>query len=947
MGEFVIQHSFNSGEWAPALNARVDLQKYHQGAALLENFFVDYRGGASTRTGTRYILQCYKSATAVRLISFQASFSVSYILEFGDFYIRFYSAGAPILETATVISGVTLANPGVIHDVAHGYLTGEWIFVQNIIGTTQLNNKYFIVVFIDADHFSLTDLFGVAVNTTTYTAYVSSGTAKRVYTLPSPYAAADLDTIKFTENINTLVLCHPNYVPYVLTLVTAANWILAPILFGATITAPTGQSVASTLGAGTVNYAYVITAVDATGQESGPSAYATLASKLDLRTTPGTNTITWTAVTGARSYNVYKTQYNYGAVVPSGVSFGFIGNCSDVTFLDTNFVQPDFSLTPPVGQNPFQGAGVQSTTITNPGTYTSVVTATFDTAPSGGQTATGDVILQAIGTPTIASNADPIFFPGVVVNFTNGIRAVVATTFATPGAILTFQPLTYPGSNPGAFRGAGAPVTAVVGGTFVSSFGIGVCTANFVYGISSIPINNHGYGYTSVPAITISGGGGGAATAVLGTQSLGNPTVPCYYNQRLVLAGPVQSPQTFYMSKPGSYYNFDISDPTEPDDSISGTLVSNQLNTIKSMLPMPSGLVTFSDRAAWQINGGAGGGPIDATNASAQSQAYNGASDVAPILATFDILYVQSKGSVVRDLSYNLYANIYTGTDISVISSHLFYGFKITGWAFAEEPFKLVPTIRDDGVLLTLTFMKEQDLIAWSHSVTNGDFKSVATITEVSTLGLYSLDSIYVVVERVINGSTVKYIELFAERVFPNGARDAWCVDAGLQYSGAPAITFTGGEHLAGATVTGLADGTVITPFVMPTNGNFTLASAASKVTVGLGFVCDLQTLQLDTGEPTIQGKEKKITAVTVRVADTLGLKIGQTFDSLVPMKDLIVGNVGSATNEVVTDLVTGDAMTVIDPKWTVPGQYCIRQDQPLPASILGVIPEISVGDTK
>ena len=47
MGEIVAQASFNSGEWSPNLYARVDLQKYHSGAALLENFYVDYRGGAS------------------------------------------------------------------------------------------------------------------------------------------------------------------------------------------------------------------------------------------------------------------------------------------------------------------------------------------------------------------------------------------------------------------------------------------------------------------------------------------------------------------------------------------------------------------------------------------------------------------------------------------------------------------------------------------------------------------------------------------------------------------------------------------------------------------------------------------------------------------------------------------------------------------------------------
>ena len=98
MAQTVMQKSFNSGEWAPQLYSRVDIEKYRSGAALLRNFFVDYRGGASTRCGTKYIINAYNSTTTVRLIPFQASTSVSYILEFGNYYIRFINNGNPILE---------------------------------------------------------------------------------------------------------------------------------------------------------------------------------------------------------------------------------------------------------------------------------------------------------------------------------------------------------------------------------------------------------------------------------------------------------------------------------------------------------------------------------------------------------------------------------------------------------------------------------------------------------------------------------------------------------------------------------------------------------------------------------------------------------------------------------------------------------------------------------
>jgi hypothetical protein len=196
------------------------------------------------------------------------------------------------------------------------------------------------------------------------------------------------------------------------------------------------------------------------------------------------------------------------------------------------------------------------------------------------------------------------------------------------------------------------------------------------------------------------------------------------------------------------------------------------------------------------------------------------------------------------------------------------------------------------------------------------------------------------------------------ENYYSNGMINSWFVDAGINYTGSAAVTFSGAQHLAGAAVKGVADGIAIS-FTMPVSGTFvfgiggtpglTAITNAFVVTVGLPITGQIQTLALDLGEPTVQGKRKKITGVTLRCQNTLGLTIGRTFDSSSQkvMKDLVLGNVGTMTNERVTDLVTGDARTIIDPLWDVPGQYCIQQTSPYPASVLGVIPEITIGDTK
>ena len=99
----LIQTSFAAGEVSPSLFARVDLAKYKVGAAVLRNFFVDYRGGAPTRPGTRYVATSATPGTGLppRLIPFQFSTLQSYVLEFGLGYIAFYKNGAQVLNVST------------------------------------------------------------------------------------------------------------------------------------------------------------------------------------------------------------------------------------------------------------------------------------------------------------------------------------------------------------------------------------------------------------------------------------------------------------------------------------------------------------------------------------------------------------------------------------------------------------------------------------------------------------------------------------------------------------------------------------------------------------------------------------------------------------------------------------------------------------------------------
>ncbi|MEN9709574.1 MAG: hypothetical protein RIQ68_1982, partial [Pseudomonadota bacterium] len=308
--------SFAGGEISPEMFGRIDDAKFQTGAARLRNFISRPQGPAENRAGFMYV-NSNKSATyKSRLVPFTYSTTQTMVIELGQQYIRFHTMGASLQQ------GSPAAYNG-----ATAYVVGD------IVSSGGVN------------YYCKAATTGNAPPNTTYW-YAEPATGE--YEIPSPYVEADIFDIHHVQSADILTLVHPNYPPKELRRLGATKWTLVDVSFSSTMTAPTGVSVAATWptpGAG-YTYSYKVTAVASDLITESPASSAASVSN-NLLQTGAINTISWSAVTGASLYNVYKLQ---------GGVYGYIGQTASTSIVDDN-ITPDLGLTPPTYDTVFNSSG--------------------------------------------------------------------------------------------------------------------------------------------------------------------------------------------------------------------------------------------------------------------------------------------------------------------------------------------------------------------------------------------------------------------------------------------------------------------------------------------------------------------------------------------------------------------------------------------------------------
>lgn len=938
MALYQLKSSFAGGELSPSMYGRTDIAKYDSGAAVLRNFFVLRYGGAANRPGFKFIAQTYNNKKAV-LIPFMYSTDQNYIVEITAGRCQFYTDGGIVVkEDGTPYSIENFFTDKDLEDAAKIKYTqsADVLFIVHPAHAPMTLTRYGSLDW----RFEAMDITGGPFDASNFnSAYIVTKTQQ--WTTPGTYTVdipAGIDSIEYKiagaggggGGGN-----HMSHGPYLY----GGNGGSGELLTGKmTVTSNSDyQVIVGAGGSGGVGVKYSDS--QTSGESGGNSSFGNISARGGgggyRATTPSYSSSDGEWLGGSDGAN--GTSYGAGGAGGNGTGWSgtagsggngwveilYSASIGDNTTVKASDVYGDITLT----------ASDDIFAKSDEGSLFSLTHFLETDYKKGTPSSTGgnlqvsvlpksNVYVESFGFwdgNFSLEKYDPVSLQWVNVRTQSGNRSqnYSLTEENTSESIASYR------------------VTS-------TEFNTDVWSGENEKQRGYITIQSIGGDYTGHVLITeyVS------PTVVKGTVKKqlastdetrdfafaawngekGYPSATGFYEDRLVFAGSKGFPQTFWTSKTGDYYNFGTSIPSADDDGITATLNGGQMNGIKAIIAFGE-MLLLTAGGEFKVSGG--GKAITGSNVLSQPQEYRGVSDVNPVTIGSRIIYVQHQGNIIRDLAYSYDVDKYTGDDLNLLASHLFEGHKIISMTYQQIPNSIVWCVRDDGLLLGLTYIKEQDIYAWhQHTTAGGKFVSVCNI------GGATEDKLYAVIER----GGQYYVEIMESRDKSTNVEDQFFVDSGITYEGEPAGEISGLEHLEGYTVAILADGNVL-PRQTVENGKVLLGNKYKKVHVGLPIDAEIKTLPIDftAQDGTYLSRKKRIATVTLLLKDSRGGLFGMKENELNEFK----WRSNEAYGEPIS-LQTGKfKVTIKSATYDETQQIIIKQPDPLPMTVLSLIPEI------
>lgn len=880
----VAQRSFAGGELSPALHARTDLVKYATGLRRCRNFIIQKQGGLVNRPGTEFVRALKDSAVAGRLIPFIFNDDQTYLLEFGDQFIRFTQDAGTV-----VVSGV-----------------GAWATATDYVAGD-------LVVHGGTNYYArTTHTSGATTEPGAGSAWQSSWHALSgsTFEIPTPYRTAELSSIRLVQSEDVITLVHPNHPISDLAREGHTRWTLTPRPLRSRVSTPGTIGVSG--GTAGIAYYWAVTAVDEDGVESAHSVVTAA-----LVPSSGTPVIlTWDPVPGAVSYRVYRSL--------DGVTFGYLTTAGGIPAnqSDTSWTTDTATV----------NTMTQGTTTASSDQARNPIVATAAGKPTSGEfNVVGELTFTALPEENLTESLAQVE-AWYSRDGEARVSAGIIGTLGSPGVLNIFSPFYVPDNG---YATLTIDFTVnVVAGTSPDAV---VFDAEFV--ATSIEFNIGATGFTD--------------TGELPDYSTTPPTFPSvfnaagkypgtttYYQQRQIFANTDDAPQQARASRTGDFGNFGLSTPIQDDDAVSFTLVGRRVSSIQHMLDLDQ-LLLFTPNGEWVVKGDADGLLLPRA-INARQVSYIGCGSLSPLIIGRRVLFVQGRNAGLFDFFRASYDD-YDSKDLSIFAAHLFSGYTIEDMDFAQTPNSTVLAVRSDGRVLSLTYVPEHEVWGWSWFDTDGVVENVCVVPEGSE------DRVYFIVRRTVDGDTVRYIERMHSRTIldSTATEDLVFMDASVDYEGVPATVISGLTHLEGKEVSVLADGLVVSspnnpayPTLTVTAGAITLAVAASKVTVGLPYISDVETLDIDSNQATSLKPDKlQVTRVGISTEKSRGLFVGPALPTGGDvLEDLMPLEFDEEPADTDLTLYTQYVETDVMSEWNVHGRIAIRQVDPLPAGVLSIV---------
>lgn len=417
----------------------------------------------------------------------------------------------------------------------------------------------------------------------------------------------------------------------------------------------------------------------------------------------------------------------------------------------------------------------------------------------------------------------------------------------------------------------------------------------------------------------------------------GYPRSVCLHKLKLCFGGNEAEPLKLWSSAIDDFENFKVG--VNDDDAMQLNMFSSERHTIQWMVSQQKNLVVGTSGNPFIVSAAEGDGVFTPSNFTVDQQQNNGADHIKAVFANDSLLYVERRARKIRDFVYTFERDKYVAPDLTLLSEHISSG-GIKSIAFQQQPDPILWIVNGDGELGGLTLETDYGVRGWHRHTTDGYFEDVNVIKG------QDYDEVYLVVRRTINGSTRRYIERLDPEyrdVLETEDKDGWFyVDSGkyVNNGATPSASVTV-AHLVGKTVDALCDGNVVQGLTVGDGGAVTLPIAAYKVSIGLPYESILRPIGLEIGirDGSSQGRRFRVSEMSVRIYKSLGGEIETAPDEW----DQIHSRSTSDVMDSSPPVFTGYKHVDLAGDFTDTAEIGIRQSQPLPLTVLALIPKVNV----